>query len=76
MTGVAFLTEIEDINRFPNTGRFAAYAGLVPACHSVGEHEHIEGITPRGRKQLRGMIIWSAWIATKIAKQNILYVEK
>ncbi|GHV55105.1 hypothetical protein FACS1894181_18830 [Bacteroidia bacterium] len=64
--GMAFLTEIEDTNRFPGTDRFAAYVGLVPSCHSTGGHEHVGGITPRGQKQLRGMITGSAWIAAKI----------
>ncbi|GHV51563.1 hypothetical protein FACS1894181_13570 [Bacteroidia bacterium] len=64
--GMAFLAEIEDINRFPGTGRFAACAGLVPSCHSTGGHEHVGGITPRGQKQLRGMITGSAWTAAKI----------
>ncbi|GHV48728.1 hypothetical protein FACS1894181_05310 [Bacteroidia bacterium] len=58
MIGVTFLTEIEDINRFPNTNWFAA--------HARGEHEHVGRITPRGRKQLRGMVTGSTWIAAKI----------
>ncbi|GHV51969.1 hypothetical protein FACS1894181_14620 [Bacteroidia bacterium] len=63
---MAFLAEIEDTNRFPGTGRFAACAGLVPSCHSAGGHEPVGGITPRGQKQLRGMVTGSAWIAAKI----------
>ncbi|GHV47649.1 hypothetical protein FACS1894181_01540 [Bacteroidia bacterium] len=40
MTGVAFLTEIEDINRFPSMDRFAAHAGLVPA---IRRRDHFPG---------------------------------
>lgn len=37
ITGMCFLTEIEDINRFPSADRFASFVGLVPSCHSSGE---------------------------------------
>jgi len=40
ITGMTFLTEIEDINRFSSTDHFASFIGLVPSCHSSGEKEN------------------------------------
>ena len=61
ITGMTFLTEIEDINRFPSTDDFASYVGLVPSCHSTGEVENNGNITPRAKNILRTLIIESAW---------------
>jgi transposase len=63
ITGMTFLTEIEDINRFPNTDNFAAYIGLIPSCHSSGEKENVGEITGRSHKFMREMLVESAWTA-------------
>ena len=65
ITGMSFLTEIEDINRFSSTDRFASFAGLVPSCHSSGERENNGDITSRANKLMRDMIVESAWIAAE-----------
>ncbi|GHT36822.1 hypothetical protein FACS189435_0570 [Bacteroidia bacterium] len=53
---MAFLAEIEGINRFPSTGRIGACLPFGRWTWTVG------GIT----EQLRGMVTGSAWIAAKI----------
>jgi transposase len=65
ITGMSFLTAIEDINRFSSTGNFAGYAGPVPSCRSSGEKESNGAITSRAPKMLRDMIMESAWTATR-----------
>jgi len=72
ITGMCFLTEIEDINRFSSTDRLAAYVGLVPSCHNTGEKENNGSITSRAHKLMRDMIVESAWIAT--AKDPALHL--
>ena len=63
ITGMSFLTEIEDINRFSSTDRLAAYVGLIPSCHSSGEKENNGAITSRAHKLMRDLIMESAWVA-------------
>ena len=65
ITGMSFLTEIEDINRFSSTDHLAAYVGLIPSCHSSGEKEINGIITSRAHKLMRDMIVESAWIAAQ-----------
>jgi len=65
ITGMTFLTEIEDINRFSSTDHFASYIGLVPSCHSSGEKENNGDITSRAKKILRDLIIECAWSASR-----------
>jgi transposase len=64
ITGMSFLTEIEDINRFSSTDRFASFAGLIPTCRSSGEKENNGAITSRANRLMRDMIVESAWKAT------------
>lgn len=65
ITGMTFLTEVEDISRFRNTDRLAGYVGLVPTSHSSGENDVKGEMTFRGQTQLRMMLIESAWIAAR-----------
>ena len=65
ITGMTFLTEIEDINRFPSTDDFVSYVGLIPSCHSTGEKENNGEITSRAKKILRDLIVESAWITAR-----------
>lgn len=65
LTGMTFLTEIEDIKRFANTDKFAGYVGLVPTCHSSGQKESKGEMTFRGQEQMKKMLIESAWTAIR-----------
>jgi transposase len=65
ITAMTFLTEIEDINRFPSTDDFASYVGLVPSCHSTGEKENNGDITSRAKKIMRDLIVECAWTASR-----------
>jgi len=65
ITGMTFLTEIEDISRFSSTNHFASYVGLVPTCHNTGDKENDGDITGRAKKILRDLIVESAWSASR-----------
>jgi len=65
ITGMTFLTEIGDINRFPSADHFASFVGLIPSCRSSGEKENNGDITSRAKTILRDLIIESAWSAAR-----------
>jgi len=65
INAMLILTEVEDINRFPNAERFASYIGLIPMTHSSGEKEKVGEITFRSHDYLRSAFIESAWIAIR-----------
>ena len=62
-TGLALMAEIVDITRFDNAEQLAAYVGMIPMCHSSGEHEGVGDITLRKHAILRSNIIEAAWVA-------------
>lgn len=63
--GMTLLTEICDIKRFHNSDQLASFIGLIPMCHSSGEHEHIGEMTVRKHSILRCYIVESAWKAIR-----------
>jgi len=65
VVGIAFLTQLETIDRFPSTDSLANYLGLVPNCHSTGDKENTGEMTYRGNKWLRELLIESAWMAAR-----------
>lgn len=56
-------TELQDIARFPCLDRLDSFVGLVPSTASSGEHDVATGITNRSHRQLRSVLIESAWMA-------------
>jgi transposase len=65
ITGMLLLSEIEDINRFENSDKFAGLIGIVPDCHSSGTNEKVGEITNRGHNHLRRTLVESSWIAVR-----------
>ena len=66
VTGMLYLTEIEDISRFESTDKLAALVGIVPNCHSSGTTDKNGKITPRGHSFMRNALIESSWVAARI----------
>lgn len=64
LTAMTILTEIEDINRFPNSERFASFIGLIPMTKSSGEKQKVGEMTFRAHDFLRSIILESSWVAT------------
>lgn len=65
ITAMTIITEIEDINRFRNLDTLCSYIGIIPSTKSSGEKERTGGLTHRGNKFLKGLIIESAWMAIR-----------
>ena len=78
ITSMFILTEVEDINRFPNAERFASFIGLIPMTHSSGSKEKVGEITFRSHNYLRSAFVESAWVAIRrdpallMAYQNLV----
>ena len=62
---MTIITELENIERFGTIDKLCSYVGLVPRTNSSGVNEKIGKITPRSNRQLRSMLIESAWIAIR-----------
>lgn len=65
ITGMTFLTEIDNIERFENRDKLCSFIGLVPTMHSSGEKEIHGNITYRSNQLLRKMLVESSWIAVR-----------
>ena len=70
------LTEVEDINRFPNADKFASFIGLIPMSHSSGEKDKIGSITFRSHDYLRSAFIESAWVTIRMDPAMLLAYQK
>ncbi len=64
-TAMSILSEVCDPERFRSAEKFASYIGLIPMCHSSGEHDGTANITKRSNASLRSNIIECAWIAIR-----------
>ena len=62
---MTIITELENIDRFGTLDKLSSYVGLVPRTNSSGENEKVGNITSRSNRQLRSMLIESAWIAIR-----------
>jgi transposase len=65
LSAMIILIEIGDFNRFADTNKLKSYIGLIPQEHSSGEKEIKTGITKRGNKFLKKVIIEVSWVATR-----------
>ena len=63
--GLILLAEIVDISRFKDADHLASYVGLVPMCHSSGEHNGSGDITIRKHAYLRTLLIETSWQAVR-----------
>lgn len=62
-TAIRFLGELGDINRFRTLNHLCNYIGLVPKTHSSGEKSNATRLTYRGHRELRMILVESAWVA-------------
>jgi transposase len=62
LTGMTFLTELYNPERFASSEQVASYLGLTPQEHSSGEKERFGHITRTGNARLRHILTESAWI--------------
>jgi transposase len=65
ITAMTIIAEIEDINRFSRNDDLCSFIGLVPSMSTSGDNDKTGPITSRCNKKLRGLIVESAWIASR-----------
>ena len=63
LTAMTVLSAIGDISRFPSPKHLVGYAGLGAGIHDSGQTHRTKGITKRGRRDLRRVLIEAAWVA-------------
>lgn len=56
---------IGDINNFEDENKLVAYAGLCPRVHNSNETVSHGGITKRGNKLIRKLLVQCAWVSIK-----------
>ena len=67
ITAMVILTEVEDINRFPNSERFSSFIGLISMTKSSGEKQKVGEIT---------LIIESSWVAVRYDSTLLMAYQK
>jgi transposase len=60
ITALAFKAEIDDAKRFENSRDVAAYIGLTPSQYSSGEVKRQGGISKKGSKRTRYLLVEAA----------------
>lgn len=65
ITSLTILAELGDLERFRSRAAVANYAGLVPVVRDSNSSHYRGGITHRGSKHLRAMLVEAAWIGLK-----------
>ena len=61
ITGMTFLLEVYDMERFGSPEEFGSCLGLTPSQHSSGEHVRHGHITREGNARVRRVLVESAW---------------
>ena len=56
-SALLIVSEVGDINRFPDSYHLCSYAGLIPSTHSSGGITYHGSITKRGSKYLRWIML-------------------
>ena len=56
-SALLIVSEIGDIDRFPNAKKLCSYAGLVPSVHASGGKIRYGSITKQGSKWLRWILV-------------------
>lgn len=63
ITALTILAELGNIQRFPSRAAVANYAGLIPIIRNSNEKSFSGGISRRGSRHLRAVLIEAAWMA-------------
>lgn len=68
VTAATILSVIDDVSRFERAGQFSSYCGLIPSERSSGEKVVHGRITKEGVKELRSLLVQSAWGIVRFKK--------
>ena len=61
LTALAFVTTLDEVERFDNAHHVESYLGLVPREWSSGEQQQRGKITKQGNGQMRALLVGAAW---------------
>jgi transposase len=71
LTGLVFLTELGDLNRFQNRRQVGAFLGLVPSSHESGDRSDCKGhITRQGPSRVRKVLCQATWSRVRTDEQE------
>jgi transposase len=79
LSAMTILSAIGDITRFPTAKKLVGYSGLGAKVHISGRTRRTGGITKQGRRELRSVMVESAWIAVRTHphwQTKFAYLEK
>jgi transposase len=65
VTGMCYLVQIGDINRFENLDKLNYYVGLVPKMNGSGDRMTTGKLVNRGHKDMKIMLIEASWVAIR-----------
>jgi len=68
VTATAFVSTIDDIERFRSAHELEAYLGLVPSERSSGEKRQLGHITKAGNTRMRWLLVEAAWCILRSKK--------
>lgn len=71
LTAVAIVSLVGDVNAFKNGRHFAAYLGLVPRQHSSGGKERLMGISKRGDRYVRSLLVHGGRSVTRCIQNKM-----
>lgn len=70
LTALAFSSTIDEVERFPDAEKVAAYIGLVPSLYQSGDTEYRGRITKQGDILLRSLLVDAATVHLNICKTD------
>jgi transposase len=65
LSAMTILGAVGDIRRFPSSKKLVGYSGLGARVHFSGRTRRTGGITKQGRRELRAVMVESAWVAVR-----------
>jgi transposase len=68
--------EIDNIERFPSTGKFASYCCLVPSIHASGSKVYRGDLITTGNKWLKYAFIEAAWSSLRCSPYCRAYFDR
>lgn len=65
LSAMTLLTEFGDIRKYSKLDSLCSYSGIIPNEHTSGDTEKKTGITNRGNKYLKKVIVDCSWVAIR-----------
>jgi transposase len=73
VTAAAFVSVIDDAQRFGNARKVGAYLGLVPSEKSTGDKRRLGAITKQGNSYVRALLVEVGWSILRHARLDPLH---